>query len=76
MIQIHAQVTHPNAPNVIVSFKIPDPQKTTEGTNKMAMANHLALPGYFLITAEKNAHNPLKLKTANNNGFPQKKYKI
>ena len=34
-------VANANEESVIVSFKIPDPQKKTDGINNVAIANHL-----------------------------------
>ena len=66
IISTNPQVNHPRAPNVTVSFKIPEPQKTTEGKKSIPMANHFTFLGYFFATAENIAHKPLKLKVAKN----------
>ena len=60
------QVIQPTAPIVSVSFKIPEPQKMTDGINNIASAIFFVAYGYFFWTALYIAHNPEKLNKAKN----------
>ena len=44
-ISANAYMPQPNAPRVIVSFSIPEPQKKTEGIKNIAMANCKCIRG-------------------------------
>ena len=70
-IWISAAVAQPIIPKVIVSFNMPEPQKTVDGINKMAMATKKYFSGNNFTKEEYIAHRPEKDSEANIKAVPK-----